>query len=452
MAYFPFMIELSEAVGLIVGAGSVAYDKALRISEYGARLRVVAPTVDERFSGLPNVELTRRPFVDADITDDLAFVIAATKDVELNRQVANRSRAKRIPVNVVDSKEDSSFIFPATLRRGEAVVAVSTGGASPTVASVVKELIDALLPDQLGAVVKTLGDYRGSISRTIEGVEARRRFYRSTLQTTALRRESLDVAALERMLDRASSSPASLGRVVLVGAGAGPADLITLRGALVLATCDAVLYDDLIDRAILEIVPKESLRIPVGKRGKASSTRQDDINRLMIELASRGLNVVRLKGGDPFLFARAEEEIHALKRDGVPFDVVPGVSSAFFIPMEAGVPLTCRNVSRSVHIVTAHTAESEVFEELSRFATLDGTLVVMMGLNVVERLAESLIAGGKDPKTPVAVLSGGNSANHYDVRGTLSDVGEKCRQGRLQSPAVIVIGKVASLNLKNEQT
>ena len=450
MAYFPFMVELADLRGLIVGAGSVAYEKAVRISEFGSKLRVVAPIVDERFSKLSNVEIARRPFEEDDIVGDLAFVIVATRDGELNRRIAGRCRDLRIPVNVVDSKEESSFIFPATTRRGDAVVAVSTGGAAPIVASAVKGMIDAILPDRLGTIVETLGSARKRIARIIKNVETRRRFYRSALQAAAFKRDAYYADFFERVVDQTSASPASLGRVVFVGAGSGSADLITLRGAFVLSTCDAVLYDDLIDRAILDIVPKNSLRIPVGKRGGASSTRQDDINRKMVELASCGMNVVRLKGGDPFLFARVEEEIRALKQNGVPFDVVPGVSSAFYIPMEAGVPLTCRDVSRSVHIVTAHASDSEVFEELPKFAKLEGTLGVMMGLNVVGKLAESLIAGGKSSDTPVAVLSGGNSANPYDVRGTLRDVADKCKRYQLKSPAVIVIGKVASLNLKSD--
>ena len=450
MGYFPFMIELADARGLIVGGGNVAYDKAVRIGEFGAKLRVVAPTVDDRFWKLENVEIARRSFVNDDIDDELAFVIVATNDEVLNREIANRCRERRILVNVVDSKEDSSFFFPATTRQGDLTVSVSTGGASPIVASVLARTIGALIPRQMGAVVKALGELRAQIIGEVKDIGARRRLYRSVIQDAITKRDAIDQNSLKRQLASRIKKPNGSGRVFLVGAGAGPADLITLRGASVLATCDAVLYDDLIDEDILNYAPSDALRLSVGKRGGRFSTRQDDINFLMIELASRGLNVVRLKGGDPFIFARVEEEISALKKNGVLFDVVPGVSSAFFIPMEAGVPLTCRNVSRSVHIVTAHASHSDVFGEASEFAQINGTLVVMMGLSVLPQLADYLIAHGKDPKTPVAVLSGGNSPNRYDVRGTLDDIVEKCKQFGAKPPAVIVIGQVASLNLKSD--
>ena len=448
MAFFPFFVDLAGARGLIVGAGSVAYEKAVRIGEFGAKLKVVGLSVDERFCQLPNVEVARRSYTETDIDGNLAFVVAATNDSDLNRRIASRCRELKTPVNVVDSKEDSSFIFPSTIRRGEATIAVSTGGASPTAAVAVKKMIDAIVPGDFGTVVKALGDARERIAAKIRDRKILRRVYRTAVHEAATSESAFDDETLDQVVANALRDDGCAGRVHLVGAGAGSADLITLRGLRILATCDAVLYDDLIDRDILDFAPNDALRLSVGKRAGGVATRQDAINRLMIELASRGMNVVRLKGGDPFLFARAEEEVRTLGRHGIRFDVTPGVSSAFFIPMEAGIPLTCRGVSRSVHIVTAHASDSEVFEELPKFARLDGTLVVMMGLRVVAQLANALIAGGKAPDTPVAVLSGGASAHPYDVRGTLSDLAEKCERLNLKSPAVIVVGKVAELRLK----
>jgi len=238
------------------------------------------------------------------------------------------------------------------------------------------------------------------------------------------------------------------GKVYLVGAGCGAADLITLRGANLLGTCQAVVYDDLIAPELLEMVPAAAEKFYMGKRSGAHSAPQEEITARLIELAKAGKTVVRLKGGDPFVFGRGGEELEALLAAGIPCEEVPGISSAIAIPAEAGIPVTHRGRSRSVHIITAHTADTAdgLPEFLDELAGLSGTLVFLMGLRQLPRLAERLLAAGKAADTPAAVISGGNSPNPVTVRGTLADISEKA--AAIQPPAVIVVGAVAEMDLR----
>lgn len=238
------------------------------------------------------------------------------------------------------------------------------------------------------------------------------------------------------------------GQVYLVGAGCGDADLITLRGLRIIQRCDAIVYDDLIDTTLLLSAPKTAELYYVGKRSGKHYAPQSDINKLLVDLAMQGKNVVRLKGGDPFVFGRGGEEILALQAANIPYDEVPGISSAIAIPAAAGIPVSHRELSRSIHIITGHTAgtQNTLPENFSEFAKLDGTLIFLMGLSQLSLIVDNLIQQGKSPYVPVAVLSGGNSAHPCTVRGTLSTIVERTKSANVVSPAVIVIGEVAKLD------
>lgn len=239
------------------------------------------------------------------------------------------------------------------------------------------------------------------------------------------------------------------GQVSIVGAGCGGPELITVRGLELLQRCEVVIYDDLIAGELLDAVPETAERIPVGKRAGSRSPKQEYINELLIQKAGEGKRVVRLKGGDPFVFGRGGEESLALAGAGVPYTLVPGISSALAIPMEFGIPVTHRTVSRSVHIVTAHTAERALPENIPQLAALEGTLVFLMGLRSLKELAQELIAAGKSPDTPTAVLSGGNSPHPRAVRGTLASIAERTEKAGVLPPAVIVVGEVAQMDLRS---
>lgn len=236
------------------------------------------------------------------------------------------------------------------------------------------------------------------------------------------------------------------GKVILTGAGCGSFDLITLRGLEALRSCDTVIYDSLVDPRLLDLAP-DAEKICVGKRAGQHSAKQEEINALLVEKALAGRDVVRLKGGDPFVFGRGGEEILELQKHGIPFAVIPGVTSSVAVPELAGIPVTHRKCARSFHVITGHTADSCTPENLAQYAKLSGTLVFLMGLNSLPDIAGGLISGGMPPQTPAAVISNGATRLQRSVRGTLGNIAELVREAELPAPAVIVVGETAGFDL-----
>ena len=440
MGWFPFFIQLEGARGLLVGGGRVALRKAEKLLPFGAQLTVVAPCICPSLAALPGLTLCRRAFADSDLSPAPDFVIAATGDRALDRRIAALCRARRILVNVVDDPAACGFYFPALVQRGRLCIGISTSGASPTAAAWLRQKIEALLPPGFDGILDRLAARREAV-KAEGGSEAKRA---ERLQQAF----ALELAAAEAPhAPAAARENAGPGRVALVGAGCGRADLITVRGLRLLQQCRAVVYDDLIDTALLDTVPAGAERIYVGKRSGRHSAPQAEINAALIALAQRGGLTVRLKGGDPYVFGRGGEEALALQRAGIPFEVVPGITAAIAVPAEAGIPVTHRGVSRAVHIITAHTQDET--PDFSRWAALaaDGTLVFLMGLQRLPQIAAGLLAGGLPPQTPAAVLSGGNAPHPAAVRASLGEITDAARAAGVEAPAVIVVGDVAGMEL-----
>ena len=440
MGWFPFFIQLEGARGLLVGGGRVALRKAEKLLPFGAQLTVVAPCICPPLAALPGLTLCRRAFADSDLSPAPDFVIAATGDRALDRRIAALCRARRILVNVVDDPAACGFYFPALVQRGRLCIGISTGGASPTAAAWLRQKIEALLPPGFDGILDRLAARREAV-KAEGGSEAKRA---ERLQQAF----ALELAAAEAPhAPAAARENAGPGRVALVGAGCGRADLITVRGLRLLQQCRAVVYDDLIDTALLDTAPAGAERIYVGKRSGRHSAPQAEINAALIALAQRGGLTVRLKGGDPYVFGRGGEEALALQRAGIPFEVVPGITAAIAVPAEAGIPVTHRGVSRAVHIITAHTQDET--PDFSRWAALaaDGTLVFLMGLQRLPQIAAGLLAGGLPPQTPAAVLSGGNAPHPAAVRASLGEITDVARAAGVEAPAVIVVGDVAGMEL-----
>ena len=444
MGWFPFFIRLDGARGLLVGGGRVALRKAEKLLPFGAQLTVVAPCICPPLAALPGLTLCRRAFADSDLSPAPDFVIAATGERALDRRIAALCRTRRILVNVVDDPAACGFYFPALVQRGRLCIGISTGGASPTAAAWLRQKIEALLPPGFDGILDRLAARREAV-KAEGGSEAKRA---ERLQQAF----ALELAAAEAPhAPAAARENAGPGRVALVGAGCGRADLITVRGLRLLQQCRAVVYDDLIDTALLDTVPAGAERIYVGKRSGRHSAPQAEINAALIALAQRGGLTVRLKGGDPYVFGRGGEEALALQRAGIPFEVVPGITAAIAVPAEAGIPVTHRGVSRAVHIITAHTQDET--PDFSRWAALaaDGTLVFLMGLQRLPQIAAGLLAGGLPPQTPAAVLSGGNAPHPAAVRAILGEITDAARAAGVEAPAVIVVGDVAGMELESSQ-
>lgn len=444
MAYFPFFMDLEGREGLIAGGGAVALRKVQKLLPYGPRLTVAAPEISPELAELPGLTRLRRAF-EPSMLEGKFFVVAATDSREANREIAVLCRERGIFVNVVDDRESCAFLFPALVKRGDLTVGVSTAGASPSAAAWVKRRLAEAVPEDFGELLAYLASLRPLVRERVP--EARRAAVFSRLFSSCLDGGfPLDGAALAAVLE----GGAGTGKVYLVGAGCGAADLITVRGLRLLERCGAVVYDGLLAPELLDAAPEGAERLYVGKRQGRHSMAQEEINALLVSKAREGKMVVRLKGGDPFVFGRGGEEALALQAAGIQWEYVPGVTSAVAVPGWAGIPVTHRGTSRSFHAVTAHTADSpdglpERFEELAR---LPGTLLFLMGLSRLEEIARRLMGAGLPPETPAAVISGENAPRPMAVRGTLGDIAEKAREAGAEAPAVIAVGGTAGMDLR----
>ena len=448
MAYFPFMIDLKDRKALVVGGGDVALSKIRKLRDFDADVSVVANNVLSEIKEIEGVKVVQKLFEEKDLNDNFFLVVAATDDKMINNKISLFCKERNILVNVVDDPERSSFVFPATLRRGNLTVAVSSGGVAPGAAAELKNSIDKQFPDNIDEILDFVAEERAKLKRDAVELDLRKKIVRLLWDDAVAKGRPLTAEERSRVISDATKKR---GRVSLVGAGAGDASLATVRAIEKIRKADVVLYDELTDKKLLDYAPKDAKRISVGKRGRAPSARQDDINKVMVEAAKNGANVVRLKGGDPFLFARIIEEVEALRQADIPYDVVPGVSSPFYIPQEAGIPLTARGRSRAVHIATARTAdgENESYEDL---AALQGTIVILMGLGSLEKIVKGLSVGRKAPETPIAVLAGGNACKRFEVRGTLENIVKRVREAGVTPPAVIVVGDVAAMDLRSSNS
>ena len=442
MPNFPMFIDLSAKRVLVVGGGQVALRKISKLLPFHPSIQVVAPEILPELQAIPEIRVTRRCFRTRDLFPLPALVLCATGNRDTNRKVSSLCRKLRIPVNVADDPALCTFLFPAVVTKGSFCAGFSTGGASPTFSRYFREQLQHTIPENLDAILSWMSLRREEMKQTLPP-EKRAGALRALLQWALDKGQPLTEAETDLCIRERRN-----GRVSLVGAGCGKADLITLRGLRLLQQCDAVVYDDLIDPALLEAAPEGAQRIYMGKRSGAHSASQTEINQKLIELASSGLHVVRLKGGDPYLFGRGGEEMLALKAANIPCQEVPGIPSPIGISAEAGIPVTHRGLCRGLHIITAHTSDTPdgLPKDFDHLARLEGTLVFLMGLKQIERICSRLIAAGKDPATPAAVISGGNSPNPACVRGCLGDLSELAAES-VSSPALILVGEVAMLNL-----
>lgn len=442
MSAFPMFAELDGKPCLVVGGGGVARRKAEALVSFGGKVTVVAPEVQEELKGNPGVTVMLRPFREEDLQQDFFLVIAASDDFEVNARVTEACQARRIPVNRADEGGQGGFLFPALVKKGDLTIGISTGGASPRAAGFFRRIIEAALPEKTGQMLAYLNRTREKIKTRHPKGEVRRALLEAVAEETLQKGEPLTETEEARLFREAEAGKRPVGRVYLVGAGCGSADLITVRGLRLIQTCDAIVYDELIDKALLDAAPARAEKIPMGKRAGGVSARQEDIHAELIRLAREGKTVVRLKGGDPYLFGRGGEELLAMKAAGIPCDEVPGIPSAIGIPAEYDIPVTHRSVSRSLHIITAHTADSGGLPpDMEKYARLEGTLVFLMGLGKLEAIAGSLMENGKAGDTPAAVLSGGNAPNPACIRGTLETISKLAKDAR--PPAIILVGPVA---------
>ncbi len=453
MAGLPLTLRAEELFILVVGAGAVAFRKIERLLRAGATVRVIAPDGIEAVSALASddrIDWRRRAFRTDDV-DGSDLVVAATGVADVDRAVASACRARKILINCVDSLELSTVTFPSIVDRDPVTVAISTDGTSPTLARYIRTRIETMLPNATGALARFFGGKRPRVKATIDDVAARQQFWDDVLASSVpddVYRG--DLARAEAGFDRLlAGGGVQTGLVSLVGAGPGDPDLLTLRALRTLQRAEVVLYDNLVSAGVLDLARRDAERIYVGKRRDFPSTRQESINDLLVEHAHAGRRVVRLKGGDPFIFGRGGEEIETLNSLGIGFEVIPGITAALGCAAYAGIPLTHRDMAQSVRFVTGHLSDDRTNLDWPELAKPDQTLVIYMGLASIVRLCAELLAHGADPEIPLAIVSRGTLADQVVIRTTLEGVAQVVAEREIKGPTTTIVGRVASLGIAN---
>ncbi len=453
MNYFPIFLNLSAQKVLVVGGGEVALRKVTLLERAGALISVVAPQVlpelEERAAG-GAIALAAREFVPDDL-NGARLVIVATSRRAVNRWIANLSEARGIPVNVVDDREASRFIVPAIIDRDPVLVAISTEGTSPVLARRLRERLEALIPAKIGELALWLRGLRRAARRRLRDVGERRRFFEQLIDGPAARRfvdgDTHGAQGIaQQLLSRAATGARAAGEVTLVGAGPGDAELLTLKALRALQDADVILHDRLVPEAILDMARRDAQRICVGKAAGGRGSTQEEINELLIEHAAQGKRVVRLKGGDPFMFGRGGEELEALSKARIRFSVIPGVTSAAGCAAYAGIPLTHRDYAHGVTFVTGHEDKDGREPDWRALAQPGMTAVFYMGLARLEHIAAKLTQHGAAAALPAALVAQGTLPNQRVITGTLATIASLAASAGVESPALLVVGEVASLH------
>lgn len=454
MTLFPLFADLQGRRALVVGGGAVATRKAQSLLEAGAQVTVGAPELDPALARLAadgRLAHLRGSFEPAWL-DGAWLVIAATDDRAVNAAVNAAAQARQVFCNVVDDPQLSSFQVPSVVDRSPLVVAISSSGVAPVLARRLRERIEALLDHALGPLAELAARYRARIRGALPDLGARRRFYDWLLDgpvASLLRSRQPDAA--ETALSQALEQPhaASTGRVVLVGAGPGDPGLLTLKALRALNEADVILYDRLVSDAVLSLARRDAERIAVGKQlGENHEVTQARIHALMAEHARAGRHVVRLKGGDAFIFGRGGEELEYLRAHDVPYEVVPGITAALACAAYAGIPLTHRDHAQSVRLVTAHCREDEDALDWDGLARGQQTLAFYMGVKQLDLLSQRLIAHGRAADTPVALVENGSRPEQRVVSGTLAELPALAQRHGVHAPALLIVGEVAGLARK----
>jgi uroporphyrin-III C-methyltransferase / precorrin-2 dehydrogenase / sirohydrochlorin ferrochelatase len=452
LQHFPAFFSLKDQPALIVGGGGLAARKLRLLRKAGAAVTVVAPRLNAEIAEVANdgqIATTRRGFVAGDVRGQ-RLVFAATGRPDVDERVAEAAQAAGVPVNVVDRADLSSFVVPAIVERDPVVIGISTGGTAPLLASRLREAIERLLPSRLGRLAHFSDSFRTAVRGILPDATTRLRFWSRFFDgpVAAAVLAGDDGAARERMLtlvnSRAAGEPPQ-GSVAIVGAGPGDPDLLTLRALRLIQRADVVVYDKLVGPEILDYVRRDAERIYVGKSRGNHSRSQDEINALIAEQAQAGRRVVRLKGGDPFVFGRGGEELEYLRRRGIAAEVVPGITAALGCAAVTGIPLTHREHAQAVTLVTGQGSDGEPDLDWASLARLDQTLVIYMGVSAAGRIAAKLIAHGLDAATPAAIVENGTLPNQRTLVGRVADVETLVRDHGIAGPAIIVIGSVAAL-------
>jgi uroporphyrin-III C-methyltransferase / precorrin-2 dehydrogenase / sirohydrochlorin ferrochelatase len=454
MDYFPAFLNLNDQACLVVGGGNVAARKINLLVRTGAKITVIAKTISNEVRLLADnhqLDIKEQEFTAADFSQ-FRLIVSATNNPDCNQLVAKTAHTQNILVNVVDCPELSSFIFPAIVDRSPVVIALSSGGAAPVLARLLRAKLETVIPPAYGQLAKLAQQFRNKAKQAITLPEQRKVFWENVFQgNIAEQIFTGNYAKAEQLinhaLDNNPNNPGG-GEVYLIGAGPGAADLLTFRALRLLQQADVVVYDRLVSPEILDLARRDADKVYVGKQRDQHTLLQDSINTLLADLAKKGKRVARLKGGDPFIFGRGGEEIETLLEQKIPFQVVPGITAASGCASYAGIPLTHRDYAQSCIFITGHLRDNTVNLNWTQLTLPNQTVVIYMGSHGLSHICQALITHGAPDDTPIALIEQGTTANQKVHIGTLATFTEQVAARPIKAPTLIIIGKVVNLHKK----
>jgi uroporphyrin-III C-methyltransferase/precorrin-2 dehydrogenase/sirohydrochlorin ferrochelatase len=447
--YFPAFLDIRDRPCLIVGGGDIALRKARLLSKAGAALTIVAPDISEPLSDLAGEKghrLVNRKFRSSDVLGNW-LVVSATGNAAVEASVFKNASSAGIFCNGVDSVANCSYITPAIVDRSPVIVAISSGGAAPVLARKLRGQIETMLPSGISRLAALARDWRERVGKRLGDVLARRRFWEAVFEgPSAQLAMAGDIAAAEIAMSTLleDSSVKQNGQAWLVGAGPGDPGLLTLRALQIMQTADVIVHDRLVSAEVLDLARRDADLISVGKSPGCTTNSQEEINVLLVELVSSGKRVCRLKGGDPFIFGRGGEEVAALSKAKLKYQVVPGITAAAGCAASAGIPLTLRDVSQSVAFVTAHGKDSIDNLDWASLARDKQTLAFYMSVKRLPDIMNNLIEHGRSAGTPVAFIEKGTTPEQRVIRGTLGQLTLLAEAHRIVAPAMLIVGEVAA--------
>lgn len=452
MDYFPIFVNLKGQHCLVIGAGDIAARKIECLARAGAKITVIAEEISSNVADMKTIyalTLLQKSFSPEDL-HDFRLVVSATNHDQTNRLVAHIADQQNILVNVVDNPELCSFIFPAIIDRSPIIVAVSSGGAAPVLARLLRAKIESIVPPSYGQLASLAAKFRSTVQQYIHPPSLRRIFWEQVFQGNiaelvfAGKHEQAEQQLQQHLHNMENARP--VGEVYLIGAGPGAPDLLTFRALRLLQQADVVVYDRLVSPEILDLARRDSEKIYVGKQREHHTLPQESINSLLADLAKAGKRVARLKGGDPFIFGRGGEEIETLMQQGIHFQVVPGITAASGCATYAGIPLTHRDHAQSCTFVTGHLKDGSVNLNWTQLAAPNQTIVIYMGLVGLEKICQALIAHGSPENLPIALVQQGTTHNQRVIIGTLATLPTQVAELAIKPPTLIIIGTVVTLH------
>ena len=455
MDFLPIFVDIRGKHCLVVGGSDVAARKASLLLNAGAKVTVVAPELAAPFKDLPGQERLQHRIgsFDPTLLDGVELVMCALEDKNAARIVADAAKARHLPVNVVDTPELCSFIMPSIIDRSPILIAITSGGASPVLARMLRARLESMIPSAYGRLSALAAQFRDKVKAKFSRSENRRMFWEKVFQGPVAEmvfagQDKAAAEVLESLIAHEIEPDSNMGEVYLVGGGPGNPDLLTFRALRLMQQADVVVYDNLVSPGVLEMSRRDADRIYVGKKRDNHALPQEGINELLVRLAKEGKRVLRLKGGDPFIFGRGGEEIETLAANKVPFQVVPGITAASGVASYAGIPLTHREHAQACVFVTGHLKDGTMNLDWDMLARPHQTIVIYMGLHGLPVLCEKLIAHGLTKDTPAAIVQQGTTSKQRVVTGTLSTLPGIAAEAKLHAPTLIIVGTVVTLHEK----